>query len=755
MKRSTLALALSMGVLMSAACSSPTESAPASASVTASPLPPGPDPTKPHDPIAAPERSGGALMRSADGGRLYVADEDHKSVRVLSRALVDNLAAAGPPVDAAEAPPSASDAPSGHGSANARPSAKPAPPPPKPGTIPPVVPPPSIASEEVTMPGAPAEVLPLDGHVLVTVRDPGMLVVMKEEAADKLSEERRIPLPADAWGVAVTKDEKVAVVTSAWTHQVSGIDWQSGKVLWTVDVGREPRAVVVHPDGKTAYVSHVTSANLTRIDDLSGSAPKVSTIAFPAAPARTPQAMPVDGALGYGLVLDDDGHRLLAARHALGGLAADAWYGIATIDVLQTSNDTPLLAPRAPDYRVKSTPAFDLSRQFNLNLTKDDPDDYRARMYTGPSLPIPRIVQPRAMIVSHKAKTVWVASEGQDLVAEFPLYSAAPAERELRSIQVGDKYKDPRILGEGIAGHCGAPTGLALNADETQLYVFCRSTYDIATVRIEGKQAHVSIARLANDPLDEVGSRGRRLFYSARDSFSSGGMGCAGCHPDGRDDGHVWHEVLLPRNGKRRTFLATKNLAAKTNEGKLGWARQTPMLAGRVDATGPYGWHAEAPTLRERLAEGFALHRWWADDVDSKGWMVGERFNGLSEFMKHGLATPPPIGRELTAVEKRGKEVFESEGTQCAQCHVPATGFTNRAAPPLPQLPLAATFEEDPDDKFKTPSLLFVGGTPPYYHDGSIQTLPQLIERNHDRMGKTSQLSTDDKAALAAYLETL
>ncbi len=198
--------------------------------------------------------------------------------------------------------------------------------------------------------------LPLDGLVLVTIRDPGLLLVLREEPGNRLKEEARIPLAADAWGLAVTRDEKVAVVTSAWTHTVTGVDWRARRILWTVDVAREPRAVVIHPNGQTAYVSHLTSGDLTRIDEVAGAAARASTVAFPAAPVRTPLASPVPASLGYALVLDDTGNRLLAARQALGALAWQGWSGVPTVDVLQTQNDKPLLGPRVPDKRIGAHP---------------------------------------------------------------------------------------------------------------------------------------------------------------------------------------------------------------------------------------------------------------------------------------------------------------------------------------------------------------------------------------------------------------
>lgn len=39
-------------------------------------------------------------------------------------------------------------------------------------------------------------------------------------------------------------------------------------------------------------------------------------------------------------------------------------------------------------------------------------------------------------------------------------------------------------------------------------------------------------------------------------------------------------------------------------------------------------------------------------------------------------------------------------------------------------------------------------------HDGRFSTLESLFEFNQDRMGKTSQLSADERKALIAFLRT-
>ncbi len=135
--------------------------------------------------------------------------------------------------------------------------------------------------------------------------------------------------------------------------------------------------------------------------------------------------------------------------------------------------------------------------------------------------------------------------------------------------------------------------------------------------------------------------------------------------------------------------------------------------------------------------------------------MVGERVNALAPFLRRGLVPPPRPERELTPEERKGKEIFESSATRCAQCHVPATELTDRTAYSLGHVEPPAGFEDEEDQRFKTPSLLFVGGTAPYFHDGRAPTLEALIARNGDRMGKTSQLDDTARAALVAYLRTL
>ena len=621
-------------------------------------------------------REGGSLARSARGDALYVADDPRSAIRVVSLPLGENI----------------KDAPS------------------------------------VALPGRPGQIVATADLVLATIRDPGLLLLLRPDAAKGLVEVGRVTLPPDAWGVAVAPDGKTAVVTSAWTHKVSVVDLATKSVKASVDVEREPRGIAIRADGQAAYVSHLVGAALTRVP-LDGSAP--TRVDLAAAPLRAPFGTKVEASNGWALALSPDGKRLYAGRHALGAPFEAAWFGAASVDVLLTAKDTPIVAARAVKPIVKSA------------LPKPPEDATLERQ------PI-RLAEPRAIVYRAKTKTLLVLSEGHGALCELDASAIDPSVDTLERWPISDT-PDPT---EPAPTVCAGPTGLALASDEETAFVWCPGSGDLATVDLDAfgarAKAGVRVTHLADDPLPKLAARGRRVFHDASDTVTSGGLACAGCHPEGRDDGHVWMEVEGPMT-KAPIFVASASIL------KNGYARQTPMLAGRVAAEGPYGWHAQNDDLGARAIEGMHLHRWLAP---SRPWAelekaTQQRAEALAAFLRTGLVPPVKDAHALTPEEARGKEIFTSQEAGCAGCHVPETEYTNRTAVPLPKRAPPAGFADDPNPGFKTPSLSFVGGTAPYYPDGSETTLEDLVSHNEDRMGKTKQLSEQDRAALVAFLRSL
>lgn len=670
----------------------PAASAPASSSA---------EPPSPTIRRRAKVREGGALARSIDETVLYVADEDRSQLLVVPL-----------PADVNK-PPSA-----------------------------------------IKMPGAPASVIALDGRLLVTIRDPGMLVILRANGAS-VTEEAKVPLPEDAWGVAVTEDERTAIVTSAWPHKVSAVDLDTGAKRWTTNVRREPRAVVVRPDGKSAYVTHLVGGAVSRIDGIDGGAAnvRVSEVRLPVAPSSAPlpgkpNSFIIDGTLAYAAVLSPSGDRLFVPRHAIGAQMTSQWFGRGTVDVLLTDGDTPLSPDRAPHTAVFNGHPYG----YDDRALIDESD--------GPvPLSAPIFIQPRAVAYRSSKATLIVAAEGSEELVELDARSIEPSQSVIRRYGLGGDQADVKARTK-----CGAPTGLALSNDEGYAWVLCRSTGDLAIVKLDpfdGKPFDASIVpivHLADDPLPEPAARGRRLFYSAVDKVVSGGIGCAGCHPDGREDGHVWQEQPVPKGESRRNGIlsgAPWRTFWHGGVAELGYPRQTPLLAGRVNAKSPYGWRGEQSSLEQRLTTGFGQHggsgAWGTPATEQVS-----RAEALAAFLRKGLVRPPSEHRELTAEEQRGKAIFQSPETRCTSCHPSAADYTDRSVVSLgPALGLKGFLIEPDAPSFKTPSLLYAGGTPPYFHDGRYATLPELVDKINDTMGKTSHLSAGDKAALAAFLATI
>src|SRR6202012_6002409 len=108
-----------------------------------------------------------------------------------------------------------------------------------------------------------------------------------------------------------------------------------------------------------------------------------------------------------------------------------------------------------------------------------------------------------------------------------------------------------------------------------------RSTDDVIEVPLDppakdeekdkAKAPVLAQVHLADDLLGEPDGKGRRIFYDATDPITSGGVSCAGCHPEGRDDGHVWHEAKFPTktSGEGTNFLGDGDQAPFAQTSKV------------------------------------------------------------------------------------------------------------------------------------------------------------------------------------------
>ena len=218
------------------------------------------------------------------------------------------------------------------------------------------------------------------------------------------------------------------------------------------------------------------------------------------------------------------------------------------------------------------------------------------------------------------------------------------------------------------------------------------------------------------DTIDKTGLsakalRGREIFHGVGDRrISADGRACASCHPDGRDDGIVW----------------------RTPAGK----RQTPMLAGRVDdGTGPYGWAGHSKTLPEYVGKTFTR-------LGGTG-VKGADLEALIAYL-HEAPTPHRADdAKDVALVTRGKELFHAETVGCATCHKNGADTDG------------VKHEVGSGRNLDTPSLRFIAGTSPYFHDGRFATLGELLRKTKGKMGWNGDMSDQDLDAIEAYLTTL
>jgi cytochrome c peroxidase len=114
----------------------------------------------------------------------------------------------------------------------------------------------------------------------------------------------------------------------------------------------------------------------------------------------------------------------------------------------------------------------------------------------------------------------------------------------------------------------------------------------------------------------------------------------------------------------------------------------------------------------------------------------------------------------LSAAARRGKEIFFSQETKCAECH---NGPQYSDSQPREKIIRhdVGTGGDDPGEKmgpeYDTPSLLGVYRTAPYLHHGLANTLEEVLTtfNKQDRHGKTSQLNPNNRADLIEFLKAL
>ncbi|MGD0527255.1 MAG: hypothetical protein ABSE49_19090 [Polyangiaceae bacterium] len=484
------------------------------------------------------------------------------------------------------------------------------------------------------------------------------------------------------------------LVACGWGHALDVFATSTLEHKLRVGMAREPRAVVASDDGALAYVSHA-SASVVSVVDLEAPEHEVDAVRL-----EQPDFQHEGGKLQW-----RQGYALASTE-----------FGVLAPGVTAETGDTTVRTETYGGVGMFSEPA----ENFAVNIVHPHAPGGRGEgdvpARTMPVAGGTPCLLPRAAAYDADGQWLLVACQGQDQVLRLDARLSGTSGRQA-SWQVG-----------------GQPTGLAIEPTTRTAYVWSQQSRTVTALDVDAYHPSLvvpgeTLHAVALGPQVEVPDAvalGRELFHRTGDSrISSDGRACASCHPDGRDDGLVWATPDGPR--------------------------QTPTLAGRLAGTAPYGWNGARSTVKQHVTG--TLKRLGGTGLDDAS------MDALVAYCMHMDAPPrtsdhvtgkDPEAADADPLVAEGRDLFESSTTGCASCHMSDGTFTDGN-----RHDVKSKAKGDPHRRFDTPSLRFVAGTAPYFHDGRYTTLRALLVGSDGKMGHTAKLSPGQLDALEAYLKTL
>lgn len=516
---------------------------------------------------------------------------------------------------------------------------------------------------------------------------------------------------AEPFGVALSPDGGMLLVTTIADQQLLAFDTVTGDRKWSLELGPEPRGVAISPAGDQALVTFLTTGSVARVS-LTGQAKMVGFVSLdPPAPAPVNpmvfgnvaqvQTSNVDakGKIKAG-VHDPNLGRSFARNAFAAGFVGN---GLA---VVPHQVSTPHLANDGFEVETSGYGGGNgFTAPINHRLAFLDTPDAGSDGDVKLALASTSSHQPRAMAYDADSDTLYIAGYGSDDVI-------AVSDVSQSSVHLGWQAS----LADGSNG-C-APDGLAVDPENGQVLAFCSLTRKV--VRLSGDPDSMTpptvVAygkEVAKSRHTAAELRGKKMFREGRNAQIStfGAMACASCHAEARSDGLTW-------------FLQGNTL-------------QTPFLSGRLMGTHPFKWDGQDADLKISLTS--TVKRLGGSGITTAD------AKDLQAFLTSLPKPRTPTVEDPQAVA-RGQELFESSTTGCLNCHDGALSTDGKRHDLAADLPAV-----------DTPSLIGLAQSAPYYHDGSAETLESLLRNNGSihSMGRTSRLDDAQIADLVAYLETL
>ncbi|MCS7166816.1 MAG: c-type cytochrome [Gemmatales bacterium] len=573
-----------------------------------------------------------------------------------------------------------------------------------------------------------------DGRMLLVANtDSGTVSIVDLSTRQLITE---IPVGEKPEGVTWIGNGPLAAVTIYWTDELVFLDTEQRHILARIKVSNEPYGIVASRDGRRLWVTHDYWGTVSEID---------------VAARKVIREFPVARFI-RGIALSSDETKL----YITGYYSADLYVlDIATGKVIDhfPGHEQYNLARQVivhphrakayiPHIRSRTHIADSAGSIFPelsiiyLDRPKDAKRRTRLAMDTFNNLAVP--TNPWECALSPDGKTFYLIYAGTD-------------DMNLCNV-LDDDYQEIERRGNTALIPVGThPRAIRVNPDGKEVYIYNTMDFEVGVYDAQNMRLLARI-RVTQPPKSPEWVRGKVLFNTAKPPLTSRRwVACASCHPDGHHDARTWQNP----EGLRRT----PQLFGLAHTHPLHWSADRDevqdfeytirgrLMLGRGLITGPIrpklGF--EPVELEEKLSGR-------SKDLDA----LAIYTNSFTFRLSPHILAPG----KLTPAAQRGKAVFFSKETGCANCHA-GPYYTDSTLQRPFRVHDVGTGQDDPTEKlgpkYDTPTLLGIYRNAAFLHHGKAKTLHEVLTtyNREDKHGKTSHLSKQELDDLVAFLLSL
>ncbi|RJP28502.1 MAG: DUF1513 domain-containing protein [Candidatus Omnitrophota bacterium] len=541
--------------------------------------------------------------------------------------------------------------------------------------------------------------------------------------------------------VCFSPDETRVYVSNRGSDSVSVIDANSYEVLNTIPVGDEPHEMATDVKGKLLYVANCGSYDVSVVDLVEEKEIKRLSA----------------GRGTWGMERSPDGNHIYVTSN-LSHFVKFRTPSVSEVTVIGTERSQVVERYMIPEANLVQGIDFSPDGEFALVTL----------IRTKNLVPMTRVIQgwvinngigvlwrdgrvdqllldevdsyfpdPTDVVITRDGRYGFVSSGGINIVAMLDLNKMKQVLEQASEQERKELLPNHRGMSfEYIIKHIPvgrSPRGMAISPDNRYVYVADGLDDCISVIDIE-KRERIRVIDLGGPKEITLARYGQRIFHCADITFGKQ-FSCHSCHPDGGIDG-ITYDIEPDGIGINPVDNRT--------------------LRGILD-TAPFKWEGTNPSLRRQCGPRLAVFFTRSDPFTL------EQADALDRYICTIVRSPNRylMGNELTAAQRRGKEIFERTRdnmgneipleNRCDFCHCPPY-YTNREV-----FNVGSASWLDTNEDFDVPQLNNIYESAPFLHDGRADTLEEIWTRfnPHDTHGVTNDMTKDELNDLVEYIKTL